>query len=57
MGDPREPTDPLIKRALVDGARRGDRAIPPRVGLPELREAIAGWAQRRFGVALDPDRS
>ncbi|HET6550546.1 MAG TPA: aminotransferase class I/II-fold pyridoxal phosphate-dependent enzyme, partial [Solirubrobacter sp.] len=21
-----------------------------------LREAIAGWAQRRFGVALDPDR-
>jgi len=24
--------------------------------LPELREAIAGWAARRFGVALDPDR-
>jgi succinyldiaminopimelate transaminase len=25
------------------------------VGLPELREAIAGWADRRFGSALDPD--
>ena len=24
-------------------------------GLPELREAIAAWAARRFGVALDPD--
>ncbi len=25
-------------------------------GLPELREAIAAWAQRRFGAALDPER-
>ena len=28
---------------------------PAAVGLPELREAIAAWAERRFGVALDPD--
>ena len=24
-------------------------------GLPELREAIAAWAARRFDVVLDPD--
>src|SRR5688500_14345349 len=53
-GDPREPTDPLIRRALVDGLR--DRmGYPAAVGLPELREAVAGWAGRRFGCALDPD--
>ena len=53
-GDPREPTDPLIRQALVDGLR--DRmGYPAAVGLPELREAIAAWAQRRFGATLDPD--
>src|SRR5579862_7867409 len=53
-GDPNEPTDPMIRQALVD-------ALPERVpyplaqGLPELREAAAGWLERRFGVAVDPD--
>ena len=41
-GDPNEPTDPMIRRALVEA-------------LPELREAAAGWLQRRFGVSLDPE--
>ncbi|HSO01595.1 MAG TPA: aminotransferase class I/II-fold pyridoxal phosphate-dependent enzyme [Gaiellaceae bacterium] len=54
MGDPREPTDPLIRQALVDGLR--DRmGYPAAVGLPELREAVSAWAGRRFGAALDPD--
>jgi succinyldiaminopimelate transaminase len=54
MGDPREPTDPKIRQALVDGLR--DRmGYPAAVGLPELREAIATWAGRRFGATLDPD--
>ena len=53
MGDPREPTDPKIRQALVDGLR--DRmGYPAAVGLPELREAIAAWAERRFDVRLDP---
>ncbi len=53
-GDPREPTDPLIRQALVDGLR--DRmGYPAAVGLPELREAISAWAGRRFGIVLDPD--
>jgi acetylornithine aminotransferase len=53
MGDPREPTDPLIQQALVDGLRER-MGYPAAVGLPELREAIAAWSERRFGAALDP---
>ncbi|HEY7346429.1 MAG TPA: aminotransferase class I/II-fold pyridoxal phosphate-dependent enzyme [Gaiella sp.] len=54
MGDPREPTDPAILQALRDGVRER-MGYPAAVGLPELRQAVAGWVSRRFGVALDPD--
>ena len=53
MGDPREPTDPRIIQALKDGVRER-MGYPAAVGLPELREAISGWAGRRFGATLDP---
>src|SRR5207249_7297553 len=53
-GDPNEPTDPMIRQALVDALP--ERALYPlAAGLPELREAAAGWCARRFGVDLDPD--
>ena len=52
MGDPREPTEPFIREALVAGLRER-MGYPAAVGLPELREAISGWAGRRFGTALD----
>src|SRR5258707_3630554 len=53
-GDPNEPTDPMIRKALVDAVP--ERApYPLAAGLPELREAAAGWGARRFGVELDPD--
>jgi acetylornithine aminotransferase len=55
QGDPREPTDPLIRRALADGVAE-TMGYPKAEGLPELREAIAGWVSRRFGVGLDSDR-
>ncbi|HET9675565.1 MAG TPA: aminotransferase class I/II-fold pyridoxal phosphate-dependent enzyme [Gaiellaceae bacterium] len=53
MGDPREPTDPLIKRALADALDEAT-GYPTAVGLPEYREAVAAWTERRFGVRLDP---
>ena len=53
-GDPNEPTDPKIRQALID-ALPGASPYPLAAGLPELREAVARWCARRFGVELDPD--
>jgi succinyldiaminopimelate transaminase len=53
-GDPREPTDPMIRRALTDSLTEIS-SYPLAEGLPELREAIADWSARRFGVQVDPD--
>jgi acetylornithine aminotransferase len=53
-GDPNEPTDPMIRSALVEALP--ERApYPLAQGLPELREAAAGWLARRFGVSVDPE--
>ncbi len=53
-GDPREPTDPKIRRALIDGVPEVSQ-YPSTPGKKELREAFVGWAARRHGVELDPD--
>ena len=53
-GDPNEPTDPMIRDALVEALP--ERApYPLAQGLPELRDAAAGWLERRFGVSVDPE--
>jgi succinyldiaminopimelate transaminase len=53
-GDPNEPTDPMIRQALIDALP--ERApYPLAAGLPELRAAASGWCARRFGVELDPE--
>jgi succinyldiaminopimelate transaminase len=53
VGDPREVTPAFIREALVAGIE--ERSSYPRAaGLPELREAIAGWITRRYGVEVDP---
>lgn len=54
-GDPREPAPELVRSALLAGLD-GRLGYPLAAGLPELREAIAAWAGRRFGVELDPER-
>jgi succinyldiaminopimelate transaminase len=53
-GDPMEATDSAIRAALAD-ALEERMGYPLAEGLPELREAVAGWCKRRFGVDLDPD--
>ena len=53
-GDPNEPTDPMIRQALVDALPERS-PYPLAQGLPELREAAAGWLGRRFGVSVDPE--
>ena len=53
IGEPQEETPAFIRRALAD-AIEPVSTYPRAEGLPELREAVAGWVGRRFGVALDP---
>ena len=56
LGEPAEDTPPFVRDALVAALdRHRVAAYPAPDGLPELREAIAGWAARRFGARLDPD--
>ena len=57
IGDPDLPTPPHIIEALVEAARDpANQGYPETDGLPEYRQAVAGWYERRFGVSLDPDR-
>src|SRR6476659_9588362 len=53
-GDPNEPTDPMIRRALIDALPERS-PYPLAAGLPELREAAARWCGTRFGAKVDPD--
>jgi succinyldiaminopimelate transaminase len=55
MGDPIEPTPEFIQRALAE-ALPLTSGYPRAPGLPELREAIAGWLARRFAAEVDPER-
>jgi succinyldiaminopimelate transaminase len=53
-GDPNEPTDPMIRQALVDALPERS-PYPLAAGLPELRDAAARWCATRFGVDVDPE--
>ncbi len=55
IGDPREETPAFIRETLAR-AIPAVSSYPASAGQPELRAACAGWAQRRFGVSLDPER-
>lgn len=55
MGEPRETVPEHVRRGAVDGLLPY-LPYPRPGGTPELRGAIAGWAGRRFGVTLDPER-
>ena len=52
IGEPRHATPALIEEALMRGLG-GLSKYPSTLGEPALREAIAGWLQRRYGVAMD----
>ena len=57
IGEPKHAAPEFVLRALTDraGVRDSLATYPPTRGSPELRAAIAAWAARRFGAALDPD--
>src|ERR1700755_2064343 len=56
MGNPDSPTPPHIVAKLVEAVQdpRTHRYSVSK-GIPGLRRALAGYYQRRFDVALDPE--
>ncbi len=55
IGGPDRPPHPEVISALCDDAHRPDaHSYQISTGLPELREAFAGWYARHYGVTLDP---
>jgi len=55
MGDPRGET-PAFIRGTLQAALPAVSSYPATIGKRELREACANWVQRRFGIAVDPER-
>lgn len=56
IGDPDIPTPPhIIERLCKEAQDPANHRYPESEGLPELHRAIAGWYQRRFSVALNPE--
>lgn len=55
LGEPRETMPSFVADALREAALTLAK-YPAIRGSDELRGAIAGWVQRRFGVAVDPAR-
>ncbi len=54
IGEPKHPTPPVVTEALT-GALTGLASYPATAGSDALREAIAGWVVRRYGLpGIDP---
>ncbi len=53
IGEPRHATPELIKDALC-ASLAGLASYPGTAGEPALRQSMAGWLQRRYGLSLDP---
>jgi LL-diaminopimelate aminotransferase len=57
IGDPDLPTPEHVIESLREASLdAANQRYPETEGLPELRQAIVGWYERRFGVSLDPER-
>lgn len=53
IGEPRHPAPKQVEDALL-AALPGLSSYPATLGEPALREAMAAWVQRRYGVELNP---
>jgi len=54
IGEPQHPTPAFILESLTAGLK-GLANYPTTQGIPALRQAIAGWCARRYGLELDPE--
>ncbi len=58
IGEPKHPAPAFVVQSLAENLA-GLSVYPTTKGIPELRQAISGWASRRFKLAegrLDPER-
>jgi LL-diaminopimelate aminotransferase len=56
-GDPDLPTPSHIIEHICQAAHDStNHRYPETEGLPELRQAIAQWYEKRFGVTLNPEK-
>ena len=57
IGDPDIPTPGHIMDSLHAAADEpANHRYPETEGLPEFRQAVARWYERRFGLSFDPDK-
>lgn len=54
IGEPKHATPDFIKQALAGALDTGLTGYPATAGEPALKEAAAGWLQRRYGVTVNP---
>ncbi|MBX9959944.1 MAG: succinyldiaminopimelate transaminase [Burkholderiaceae bacterium] len=54
IGEPKHATPDFIKQALAAALDTGLTGYPATAGEPALKEAMAGWLQRRYGLAVNP---
>lgn len=55
VGGPDRPPHPEVIETMQEALARPDvHGYQPHVGLPQLREAFAGWYAKWYGVELDP---
>ena len=56
IGDPDLPTpDPIVQRLAAAATKPANHRYPDSEGMPEFRQAVSEWYQRRFNVPLDSD--
>jgi LL-diaminopimelate aminotransferase len=57
IGDPDIPTPaPVVEKLLEGASRPANHRYPSSLGMPEFRDAVSSWYQRRFNVKLDPGK-
>ncbi|NIM40745.1 MAG: pyridoxal phosphate-dependent aminotransferase [Hydrogenophaga sp.] len=56
IGEPDFTAPPLVQQAAERAIRDGRSQYTQALGLPALREAIAGWYGTHFGATVDPSR-
>lgn len=55
IGEPQHPSPAFIQQAVIDNIALMSK-YPTTLGIPELRQSIARWIGRRYGVKqIDPD--